>query len=40
MEKNNPEVAVTLSLADYKRVGAMFDVPLYAVNMLPKLLGD
>jgi len=40
IEKNHPNTAVRLSLADYKRNDTILDLPLYAVNMLPRLLTE
>ena len=40
IEKNRPDIAVRLSLADYKKSEALLDLPLYAVSMLPMLLAE
>jgi predicted AAA+ superfamily ATPase len=38
IDKNNPEIAVRVSLADFRRNGVTIDLPLYAISVLPGLL--
>jgi predicted AAA+ superfamily ATPase len=40
IDKNDPEVAVRLSPADFRRNGVIIDLPLYAVSALPGLLSQ
>ncbi|MDR1621627.1 MAG: hypothetical protein LBS00_04555 [Synergistaceae bacterium] len=39
IDKHNPELAVRVSLADFRRNGVLIDLPLYAVGLLPGLIG-
>jgi predicted AAA+ superfamily ATPase len=38
IDKNNPEIAVRVSPADFRRNSATIDLPLYAISALPGLL--
>jgi len=38
MEKYNPDIAFRFSLADYRQDGALTNLPLYAICVLPELL--
>jgi predicted AAA+ superfamily ATPase len=40
IEKNDPDIAVRTSLSDFHRGAVLIDLPVYAISVLPGLLGS
>ena len=38
IDKYSPEIAIRASLADYKKTGVIYDIPLYAIGSLAEII--